>query len=307
MADAESAARSADIAVVICGLNDDWESEGDDRPNLSLPLRSNELIERVAAANPNTVVVLQGGSALAMPWLGKVKAVVQAWYGGCETGTSIADVLYGHVNPSGRLPITFPANESDVPSYLDYKSADGKTYYGEGIWIGYKHYNARNIAPMFAFGHGLSYTTFEYSDLAISSVSPVSAKEEEWRLTVKATVTNTGRVAGSHSVHFYLCPPPETAMGLKHPERTLQPWAKVHDLQPGEQRTVEVSMDKCKCSTVSGDNALTDGSDAISHWEESRDRWTTEPGQWAVTVGYDACRTYGREMFDVSRFFWNGI
>ena len=250
MSDAAEAAARADVAVVVCGLNEDWESEGDDRPDLQLPRRTNELIERVASANPNTVVVLQGGSALAMPWLDKVKAVVQAWYGGCEVGTSIADVLYGKVNPSGRLPITFPAKKGDVPSYLDYKSANDKTYYGEGIWVGYKHYNARNIAPLFPFGFGLSYTTFNYSDLAITSVSPTSTSAQEWKLTVRAKVTNTGSKAGSHSVHFYLCPPAETAMGLKHPECTLQAWAKVHNLQPGEQRTVEVEMDKCKTTFV---------------------------------------------------------
>lgn len=248
MRDAVEIAKASDVAVVVCGLNQDWESEGDDRPDLNLPLRSNELISRIAAANPNTVVVLQGGSSLAMPWLKDVRAVVQAWYGGCETGTSIADVLYGKVNPSGRLPITFPAREGDVPAFLDYKSANGQVYYGEGIWVGYKHYNARQIKPLFPFGHGLSYTSFEYSDLTITSVSPVDAKAADWKLEAQVTVTNTGKVKGSHSAHFYTCPPEETAMGLKFPKRTLQAFGKAHNLAPGEKKIVTVSMDKCKLS-----------------------------------------------------------
>lgn len=247
MEEAVALAKTTDIAIVVCGLNQDWESEGDDRPNLDLPMRSNELIDRVAAVNPNTIVVLQGGSALAMPWLSKVKGVVQAWYGGCETGTGIADIVYGKVNPSGRLPVTFPAREEDVPSYLAYKSADSITRYEEGIWVGYKHYNARKLVPLFPFGHGLSYTTFAYSDLAITFVSkPKGTSADEWQLKAKVKVTNIGKVEGSHSVHFYTQPPPEMAMGLKHPERTLQAFGKVHGLQPGKSEEVEVVMDKCK-------------------------------------------------------------
>lgn len=246
LADAETLAASSDTVILVCGLNQDWESEGDDRPTLSLPLRTNELIDRVAAKNPNTIVVIQGGSALAMPWLGKVKAVVQAWYGGCETGTGIADIVYGKVNPSGRLPVTFPLKEQDVPAYLSYKSANGKTYYEEGIWVGYKWYNARQIPTLFPFGYGLSYTTFEYSDLEIKSVSPKGTSADEWKLEVQVKVKNTGKVAGSHSVHFYVSPPEEEAMGLKHPERSLQAFGKVHGLKPGEVGTVSATLDKCE-------------------------------------------------------------
>lgn len=247
MEEAVALAKESDTAIIVCGLNQDWESEGDDRPNLSLPMRSDELISRVSAVNPNTIVVLQGGSALAMPWLGAVKGVVQAWYGGCETGTGIADIVYGHVNPSGRLPVTFPRREEDVPSYLSYKSADTITRYEEGIWVGYKHHNARNISPLFPFGYGLSYTTFEYSNLEIVGVSSEKGtKAGEWELKAKVTVENTGKVEGSHSVHFYTIPPEEQALGLKHPERTLQAFGKVHNLKPGEKGTVEVTMDKCE-------------------------------------------------------------
>ena len=245
MSDAVDLARQVDTVVLVCGLNQDWESEGYDRPNLSLPLRSDELIHKVADANPNTIVVIQGGSAVSMPWLDEVKGVVQAWYGGCETGTSIADVLYGHVNPSGRLPLTFPRREEDIPAAMSFKSANCKTYYEEGIWVGYKHYNARGIRPLFPFGHGLSYTTFSYANLEITSNSPASVAPNLWRLAVQVDVTNTGTVTGDHSVHFYLSPPPENPMGLKHPKLTLQGFDKILSLAPGATGVARVTLDKC--------------------------------------------------------------
>jgi beta-glucosidase len=243
--DAVALAKSSDVAVIIAGLNADWESEGYDRPNLSLPLRSDELIARVAEANPNTVVVIQAGSAVSMPWVDKVKGVVQAWYGGNETGNAIADIVYGNVNPSGRLPVTFPKREVDIAANLNYKSARTKIYYEEGIWVGYKHHNARGIEPLFPFGHGLSYTTFDYADLKISG--PTGSTADEWKLKASVKVTNTGKVAGSHSVHFYTCPPEETSTSLTHPSHTLQAFAKVKDLAPGKSKTVDVTLDKCEC------------------------------------------------------------
>lgn len=248
--DAVALAKEVDTVVLSIGLNQDWESEGDDRPTLHLPMRSDELVHMVAEANPNTIVVIQGGSAVAMPWLDKVKGVVQAWYGGCEAGTGIADIVYGYVNPSGRLPLTFPKRNLDNPAALSFKSFNGKTYYEEGIWVGYRHYNARRIEPLFPFGFGLSYTTFDYEGLKVTSVSSKGTKAEDWRLRAKVTVKNTGSSTGSHSVHFYLSPPPETPTGLKHPEYTLQAFAKVHDLAPGASQAVEVEMNKCELISV---------------------------------------------------------
>lgn len=247
MEEAVELAKKVDKVIVVCGLSQDWESEGDDRPNLDMPLRTNELISKVAAANPNTAVVIQGGSALAMPWLQSVKSVLQIWYGGNESGTGLADIVYGNVNPSGRLPLTFPKREQDIPAALSFKSANYQTYYEEGIWVGYKHYVARGLEPLFPFGFGLSYTTFDYANLQITSASAEEASS--LRVEVKVDVINTGKRAGSHSVHFYLCPPVETAMGLRHPAHTLQGFDKVHDLQPGSTATVSVKMDKCECGT----------------------------------------------------------
>jgi len=235
--------------------------------------------------------VIQAGSAIAMPWLKQVAAVVMAWYGGAETGTGIADVVYGHVNPSGRLPLTFPKQEEDVPAAFAYKSARGKTYYEEGIWVGYKHYNERKLVPLFPFGHGLSYTSFEYSDLKINSVSKVGTGPDEWSLEASVKVTNTGKVAGSHSVHFYTCPPPETPGGLRHPSHTLQAFTKLQDLAPGASAVATVTMDKY----------------AISHWDERWNTWRAEPGEWHVKVGKDAQTLYGDAKFSVGKLLWTGL
>ena len=276
----------------MAGLNADWESEGHDRPDLSLPLRSNDLITAVAEANPNTVVVLQCGSALAMPWLDKVAGVVYAWYGGNETGNAIADIVWGKVNPSGRLPLSFPKREVDVAAHLNYKSAQTKIHYQEGIWVGYKHHNANKIPAMFPFGHGLSYTSFEYSDLKITEQPKTGVSADDWKLEASVKVTNTGKVAGSHSVHFYTCPPPETATSLKHPEATLQAFDKVYDLAPGASATVKVTLDKY----------------AVTHWDELWKTWRAEQGEWKVKVGVDSTNFVAEAKFEIKDDLeWTGL
>lgn len=250
LSNAVSLAASSDVALLVIGLNSCWESEGYDRPDLSLPMDTDNLVSAVAEANPNTIVVIQAGSAVAMPWLDKVKGVVFAWYLGNETGNAIADIIYGYTNPSGRLPITFPKRELDIPANLNYKSARTKVYYDEGIWVGYKHFNARGIDPLFSFGHGLSYTTFVYSGLRISQVpeSPKNVGADGWRVEVAVQVENTGKEEGAHTVMFWLSPPPESPNGLKHPEWTLQGFQKVYGLKSGAKREIKVSFDKCKFS-----------------------------------------------------------
>ncbi|KAJ4176365.1 hypothetical protein NW755_014454 [Fusarium falciforme] len=245
-------AKASDVAILVVGLDQDWESESYDRPNLSLPMRLNDLVRRVAVEAPDTkkVVILQTGSAVSMPWLEHVDSVVWPWYGGNEAGNAIADIVYGKVNPSGRLPITLPKRELDIAANLNFKSARTKTYYEEGIWVGYRHFNARGIEPMYPFGHGLSYTSFDYSELRVSS--PDSVSPSSWRISVSAKVTNTGSVAGAHSVHFYTSPPPPTANSLTHPEVSLQAFTKTAVLSPGESETVTVDLDKCKLCWSNG-------------------------------------------------------
>ncbi|KAM5363612.1 hypothetical protein ACJA88_013482 [Fusarium oxysporum] len=285
-------AKASDVAVLVVGLDQDWESESYDRPNLSLPLRLNDLVRRVAVEAPDTkkVVILQTGSAVSMPWLENVDSVIWPWYGGNEAGNAIADVVYGKVNPSGRLPITLPKRELDIAANLNFKSARTKTYYEEGIWVGYRHFNARGIEPMYPFGHGLSYTSFEYSDLIVSPST--SASPDEWKISVSAKVTNTGSVPGAHSVHFYTTPPPATSNSLTHPEVTLQGFNKTAVLLPGGSETVTVEMDKY----------------AISHWDELTSVWRAEPGEWHVQIGTNAQTMCAKERFTVPRNFkWIGI
>ncbi|KAK8861708.1 hypothetical protein IAR55_002531 [Kwoniella newhampshirensis] len=290
--DAASLAASSDVAVVVAGLNSDWESEGYDRPDLTLPLRTNELIDAVSAANPNTVVVIQAGSAVSMPWIDKVKGVVYAWYLGNETGNAIADIVYGAQNPSGRLPISLPKREIDIAAHLNSKSARTKVHYEEGIWVGYKHHNARGIEPLFPFGHGLSYTTFDYSDLKIISLPQEIQDPNEFKVTVGVKVRNTGKITGSHSVHFYVSPPEESSTGLKHPQWTLQAFEKVYDLQPGESRDVQVTLDKY----------------AVSHWDELWDTWRVEVGEWTVRIGVDAQTMKGEAKFTIDQEIeWRGL
>lgn len=239
-------AKQSDVAVLVVGLDQDWESESYDRPDLSLPLRLNELVHRVAseAQSTRTVVVLQTGSAVSMPWLDHIDSVLWPWYGGNEAGNAIADVIYGMVNPSGRLPLTLPRRELDIAANLNFRSARTKTYYEEGIWVGYRHFNARGIKPLYPFGHGLSYTSFEYSALKVSPSE--TTDPSTWHIDASVKVTNTGPVPGSHSVHFYTSPPSPTSNSLLHPSVTLQAFDKTKILAPGEAEVITVRMDKCK-------------------------------------------------------------
>ncbi|KAL7421535.1 hypothetical protein Q5752_003304 [Cryptotrichosporon argae] len=289
IADAVAAAKDADSVILVAGLNADWESEGYDRPDLSLPYRSDELIAAVAAANPNTAVVVQAGSAVAMPWVESVAAVVYAWYGGNECGNAIADIVYGAVNPSGRLPITLPRRAEDIAAHTDFKSARKRVHYHEDVWVGYKHFEKRAVTPLFPFGHGLSYTTFDYADLTVGE--PTGSTAADWAVTASVKVTNTGKVAGAHSVHFYTSPPPPTSTSLEHPAHALQAFAKVV-LQPGQTETVEVKLDKY----------------AISHWDELDETFRAEQGEWHVSVGKDASTFYGKATFVVDKELdWRGL
>ncbi|GMK56160.1 hypothetical protein CspeluHIS016_0212160 [Cutaneotrichosporon spelunceum] len=287
MAKAVRIASEAETSVLVVGLNQDWESESYDRPTLDLPLRTNELITKVAAVSKKTVVVIQAGSAVSMPWLDKVDAVVYSWYGGNEAGSAIAQIVYGDVNPSGRLPLSLPRREIDIAARLNSRSTRTRISYDEGIWMGYRHFNARGIAPLFAFGFGLSYTEFEYDQLSVDT----TGLAEDWKLHATVRVTNTGATAGSHSVHFYLSPPLPTATSLEHPEFTLQAFDKTRILAPGASETITVEMDKY----------------AISHWDEMSESWRVEPGQWGVSIGRDASSMCVSTSFDIAAMSWRGL
>jgi beta-glucosidase len=271
---AERAARlaaDADVAVVFVGLGGEWETEGHDRPSMDLPAAQNDLIAKVATANPNTIVVLNTGSPITMPWLDNVAAVLQAWYPGQECGNAIADVLFGDVNPSGRLPQTFPKRLEDNPAFINYPGENGKVYYGEGIFVGYRHYDKKKVEPLFPFGFGLSYTTFEYCNLRVSSASGDAVK-------VIVDVTNTGSREGQEVVQVYIH---DVASRLVRPEKELKAFAKVR-LQAGETQSVTFTLNR----------------DALSYYDPAQNGWVAETGTLEILVGSSVADIRARSLFE---------
>ncbi|EJF57992.1 beta-glucosidase [Dichomitus squalens LYAD-421 SS1] len=289
MATAVKLAEEADVVIAVVGLNADWETEGYDRTTLALPGRTDELVHKVAAANKRTVVVTQSGSSITMPWADEVAAVVHAWYLGNATGDAIGQVLTGEVNPSGRLSLSFPKRLEDVASHGHFHHEHGKVWYGEDLFVGYKHHHHRDIAPQWHFGHGLSYTTFEYSDL---SVTEPKVEDDDVHISVSVKVTNTGKVTGTEVVQAYISHP--TTSEVTHPPLALKAFGKIFDLAPGDSEIITLSLDKY----------------AVSFWEERIARWVVEPGVYRVRVGQssapDALKLSG-EFKITERFEWNGL
>ncbi|TCD62616.1 hypothetical protein EIP91_006630 [Steccherinum ochraceum] len=279
-------AASSDVVVLVAGLTPEWESEGFDRPTLDMPGRTNELIARIGQANPNTVVCLQAGSAVTMPWVNDVRAIVQAWYLGNEAGNAIADVIYGKVNPSGRLPLTLPVREQDTPAYLSTRSENGKIHYREDLFVGYKWYQARDIKPLFPFGHGLSYTSFTFSDLRISGPS---SQDATLNVTITVDVKNIGAVDGSEVVQVYVTLPEH---GLLTPKAQLRGFAKVKSLSPGTSHQATITLDKY----------------AVSYWNDRRDAWNVAAGNYGVSVGRSSDDISLTGSFDLTKGFeWIGL
>lgn len=236
--EAADTARDADVAVVVVGLDAEWESEGYDRQTMDLPKDGSQdrLVEAVLAANLRTIVVNQSGTPVSMPWVDQAPAILQAWYQGQEAGNALADVLLGNTSPSGKLPTTFPVRIEDNPSYHNWPGENLKTIYGEGIYVGYRHYERSKIAPLFPFGHGLTYTTFEYGTPKASRM----VLSESEGITVTIPVTNTGSVAAHEIVQAYV---KDVRSALPRPEKELQAFGKVL-LQPGETKDVTLKLDK---------------------------------------------------------------
>ena len=261
IAEAVKLAKQSDVVVLIASLNDQWESEGFDRVDMKLPGAQNELIERVAKANKNTIVVLNAGSPVEMPWIGKVPVVLQLWYDSQEQGNALADVLFGDVNPSGKLPTTFPVRLQDNPAYTNYPGENGKVRYGEGIFVGYRYYDKKDVAPLFPFGHGLSYTTFKYSNLRLSAKA-LTANE---LLKVRVDVTNTGKFTGKEVVQLYVR---DVNATVARPEKELKAFAKV-ELEPKQTKTLTLTLDR----------------EAFWYFDVTKNAWATEPGDFEILVG----------------------
>jgi beta-glucosidase len=257
------AARS-DVAIVFAGLTKEWESEGFDRSDMELPGRQNELIHCVATANPNTIVVLNAGSPLSMPWLSEVAAVVQAWYGGQEAGNAIADVLFGLADPGGRLPTTFPKRLADNPAYINYPGENGHVLYGEGLFVGYRYYDRKGVDPLFPFGFGLSYTEFAYENIRLST----DTIRTDETLTVSVDITNIGARTGTEVVQLYIH---DNVARLTRPDKELKGFTKI-ELQPGSTTTVTFTIDR----------------EALSYYDPAIPGWVAEPGEFTVLVGRSA-------------------
>lgn len=271
IADAADAARRADVVIFVGGLNKatGQDCEDSDRESLALPYNQDAVIEALVAANPRTVVVNVSGNAVAMPWADKVPAILQAWFLGSESGNSLADVIFGHVNPSGKLPMTFPVRLDDVGAhavgeYPGTKRADSDIVdirYNEGVMVGYRWFDTRKIRPLFAFGHGLSYTTFGYGKLSAdaSKIGPDGA------LTLSVDVTNTGSRAGAETVQLYIS---DTKASVKRPAKELKNFAKIY-LEPGQTKTVTFTVRPSDLAFF----------DAGAH------AWKAEPGEFRAHVG----------------------
>jgi beta-glucosidase len=254
-------AGDSDVAIVCVGLNGEWDTEGMDRPNMDLPGRQDELVGRVAAANPKTVVVLQAGGALTMPWRDEVAAIMQAWYPGQECGNAIADLLFGDVNPSGKLPQTFPRSLANNPTVLSYPGERGVARYEEGIYAGYRWYEKAEIDPLFPFGHGLSYTQFEYGDLQLST-HQLAAGE---RLSAEVEIKNIGRRTGAEVAQLYVG---DREAALRRPVKELKGFARI-ELSPGESGTARFELDMR----------------SFAYFDDQRNAWVADAGDFELMVG----------------------
>jgi beta-glucosidase len=256
---AASLAARCDVAVIFAGMPTGFESEGADRPHMDLPGPQAELIEAVAKANSKTIVVVNAGAPVAMPWIDAVPAALEAFYPGQEGGTAVARLLFGDVNPSGKLTSTFPKRLKDNPTYVNYPGTK-EVYYGEGIFVGYRYYEYKDIEPLFPFGFGLSYTSFVYSDL---KVTPVIKQGDLVKVSFK--ISNTGKRAGKEAAQVYVH---DEKSSLVRPLKELKGFKKV-SLKPGESQVVNLELDQR----------------ALSFYDPYIKQWVAEPGEFEVLVG----------------------
>lgn len=270
---AVKAAKEATVAVVFAGLPDSYESEGYDRTHLNLPSCQNTLIEEIAKVQPNTVVVLHNGSPVLMPWLSKVKSVLELYLGGQAVGEATADLLYGVTNPSGRLAETFPLRLQDNPSYLNFPGTNRKVEYREGIFIGYRYYDTKELPVLFPFGHGLSYTTFEYHGMFLKVADSYNGIRKSSKLTLKDTeklevsvkIKNTGKCFGKEVVQLYVH---QKQAAVIRPYKELKGFIKVA-LEPGEEKTVTFTLDKR----------------AFAYYDVNLHDWHAESGDYVIMIG----------------------
>lgn len=264
LTEAVNAAMKADVAVIFAGLPDSFESEGYDRTHMQIPDCQIELIRRVTSLQKKTVVVLHNGSPIEMPWIDDVNAVLEVYLGGQAVGESTVDILFGKVNPSGKLAETFPLHMEDNPSYLNFPGEGDEVNYAEGIFVGYRYYDKKKMPVLFPFGHGLSYTTFEYSNLQLSNEK---IKDID-TLTVSVDITNTGEMAGKEVVQLYVADKESTVI---RPIKELKGFEKI-ELHPDETRTVKFLLNKR----------------AFAYYNTEIQDWHVESGKFEIMVGHSS-------------------
>jgi beta-glucosidase len=275
---AAEAAASADAAVIVVGTTGEWETEGNDRESMALPGEQDELIRRVADVQPNTVVVLNAGSPVDVrAWIDHVPAVLQVWFPGQECGDALAAVLCGDAEPGGRLPTTFPLRFEDCPAFLAYPGESGEVTYGEGVFMGYRGYDIRDTEVAFPFGHGLGYTQFAISGLAVDVHG--SAGDDDLRVEVRATVANIGSRPGSTVVQCYVG---DLESSVRRPVRELAGFHKVH-LDAGAATEVVIALDRR----------------AFAFWHARSRTWRVEPGSFEIAVGPSSAELPGRTTIEL--------
>ncbi|MEO6722115.1 MAG: glycoside hydrolase family 3 C-terminal domain-containing protein [Ferruginibacter sp.] len=264
---AVEAAKNADVAVIVGGwthgynnyawTDNAYDAEGTDKPDMNMPFGQDELINAVMKANPHTVVVLMGGGPIDVSkWVDNVPALIQAWYAGSEGGNALAGILFGEVNPSGKLPITFPKHLNESPAHVlgEYPGDTVNVHYNDDIFVGYRYFDTYKVEPQFAFGHGLSYTTFSYTNMHVITAAGSA--------TVTVTITNTGKVAGSETVQVYV---KDNVSILKRPEKELKGFQKVF-LKPGESKRITINL----------------GKEAFQYYNDIKGDWVFEPGTFTI-------------------------
>jgi len=260
--DATEAAAHADVAVVVVGRYSKLETEGSDVKTMDLPAGQDELIEAVEKANPHTVVVLNTGDPVTMTkWLDRTPALLDMWYGGQEGGHALASILFGDASPSGKLPVSLPRAWQDSPAFSNYPGENLEVKYGEGIYVGYRYYDTKNVEPQFPFGFGLSYTTFKYSGLTVTPGKVAGTEPIE----VSLKVSNTGKRAGAEVVELYVH---DGHAKIDRPVHELKGFSRV-ELKPGETKTVEFTLDRA----------------ALSYWSPETKAWEADPGTFEIQVG----------------------
>jgi beta-glucosidase len=274
--EAKDIARQADVAVIFAGLPETYESEGYDRPHMRMPESHNRLISEVSDVQKNTVVVLSNGAPVEMPWIDKVKGLFESYLAGQGGGYAIAELLFGLANPCGKLAETFPQKLSHNPSYLNFPGEDDRVEYREGIFVGYRYYDKKGIDPLFPFGYGLSYTTFEYTGISVDK----KEIDDNETVTVKVRVKNTGNMPGKEIVQLYVR---DVESSVIRPEKELKGFEKI-ELQPGEEKEVTFTLDKR----------------AFAYYNVDIKDWYVETGEFEILVGSSSRDIRLRETIKVN-------